>query len=950
MVSRSLMRLLPGVLALLAGAFVLLTYYSYTVYNLDPNGCEMSWSRPIYVKLDGFTSRQSRMGSKYNIYLYREGGIDEPNVSVTGIPVLFIPGNAGSYRQARSIGSYFSSMAVEKGVRFDVFTADLMEDFTAFHGRTLLDQAQYLNDAIEYILLLYKDSSQPRPGSVIIIGHSMGGIVARTLVTLPNYIPGSINTILTLSTPHTLPPLTFDHDITVIYDKVNQYWRRAFGTETGPLSNMLLISITGGQSDNMVPSDYTTVSSIVPPTHGFTVFSYSVPFVWTGVDHLAMVWCHQLRKAVGDALFDIIDESQPGKTVQLTERIDSFRKYLFTGLEKDDDFAATTELVLDSWNGENTTISTNGTTFELTSNKIGYAIWHHDTMPEASTLVCRQKTSMVDDENSHINVVHFNRNPDRPTRLVCYDAMHHSAKLPLAQPTDQYPFESRRTLSLTITEPKDIVALVNDPGRIVSPRVVHSVNESLWRLYRSGKSLSITSAYSEISLLSLSSSLISYSVRLEHSPKCTPRQTYFQPFFRQDIAADPSESRIHVNVVNRPVTIFTHSPSPFVPYKEPVEKLVIQVFTPETDCQDGAVPYELYITVDLLASVGNLALRYRTLVATLPLAVSCMLLLIQLLKYNKGVFIGFDDAMNVLIRFPLALIILSLIVLYAVLGVEVAQDLLRLVQIPPERANVNALKAVGFKQNDIFLGTADKHLWLLGPIFLLVAIGLCYLVHYFVQLVLKLGVKVAIAIAKQQMTEKKGSVQEQTSRRRFAIVAAVWLLVLFLVPFQIAFLGAAIYQLFNSGRALYGLRTSESVEGMRTAHNLFNFSIAVTMLFVWTAVINAPLFIVWVHNLSLKWSIAFSSYRNILSVLPVLLLVDSISRGSMLPRMHSPLQRTFTIILITYIATYAVLHGFLHTFMLHHLVNYLSAWLMVIYLDDPGTRHRVGRLLRRGVV
>jgi len=121
-------------------------------------------------------------------------------LQVKGVPVLFIPGNAGSYKQVRPIAAegatYFHDVlrhdpaAINAGARnLDFFTVDFNEDITAFHGQTMLDQAEYLNEAIAYILSLYhdprrseRDPDLPDPTSVIILGHSMGGIVARTML------------------------------------------------------------------------------------------------------------------------------------------------------------------------------------------------------------------------------------------------------------------------------------------------------------------------------------------------------------------------------------------------------------------------------------------------------------------------------------------------------------------------------------------------------------------------------------------------------------------------------------------------------------------------------------------------------------------------------------------------------------------------------------------------
>jgi len=62
------------------------------------------------------------------------------------------------------------------------------------------------------ILDRYRDSSEARaqhneskgvlPTSVILVGHSMGGFVARAAVVHPGLRKGSVETVLTLSSPH----------------------------------------------------------------------------------------------------------------------------------------------------------------------------------------------------------------------------------------------------------------------------------------------------------------------------------------------------------------------------------------------------------------------------------------------------------------------------------------------------------------------------------------------------------------------------------------------------------------------------------------------------------------------------------------------------------------------------------------------------------------------------
>lgn len=102
---------------------------------------------------------------------------------------------------------------------------------------------------------------------------------------------------------------------------------------------MTLISIAGGGLDTVVPSDYASLASLVPETHGFTVFTSSIPRVWTGMDHLEITFCDQLRKVLIRALYDVVDVNRPAQTRPRAERMRSFKKWLLTGME---DFAERT--------------------------------------------------------------------------------------------------------------------------------------------------------------------------------------------------------------------------------------------------------------------------------------------------------------------------------------------------------------------------------------------------------------------------------------------------------------------------------------------------------------------------------------------------------------------------------------------------------------------------------
>jgi glycosylphosphatidylinositol deacylase len=69
--------LLTLVTTTVATLFLVGIIHSFTSRQLDTKGCRMSYMRPSFAKLTDFDTEHTRFASKYSVYLYREGGVDE---------------------------------------------------------------------------------------------------------------------------------------------------------------------------------------------------------------------------------------------------------------------------------------------------------------------------------------------------------------------------------------------------------------------------------------------------------------------------------------------------------------------------------------------------------------------------------------------------------------------------------------------------------------------------------------------------------------------------------------------------------------------------------------------------------------------------------------------------------------------------------------------------------
>uniref|UniRef100_A0A8U8ANV7 GPI inositol-deacylase n=1 Tax=Geospiza parvula TaxID=87175 RepID=A0A8U8ANV7_GEOPR len=310
-------RRLPALAALFYGALAALVLLGVrdVMFLYEENRCSMTYmyEYPEYQKIK-LPKKTARRYPAYELYLYGEGNYAEENKNLllTGIPVLFLPGNAGSYKQVRSLGSIALRKAedVDFKYHFNFFSVNFNEELVALYGGSLQRQTKFVHECIKVILKLYKDR-EFAPSSVAIVGHSMGGLVARALLTLKNFKPELINLLITQATPHIAPVMPLDRYLTDFYTAVNNHWI----LKAQDLRNLTTLSVAGGFRDYQVRSGLAFLPRLSQHDSALSVVSSAVPRAWASTDHLSIVWCKELILATIRAFFDLIDEN----TRQITE-------------------------------------------------------------------------------------------------------------------------------------------------------------------------------------------------------------------------------------------------------------------------------------------------------------------------------------------------------------------------------------------------------------------------------------------------------------------------------------------------------------------------------------------------------------------------------------------------------------------------------------------------------
>ncbi|KAK0173019.1 hypothetical protein PV328_006274 [Microctonus aethiopoides] len=274
--------------------------------NHEPSTCDLTYMFEypefVSIKLDDKTKDKY---PQYGLYAYGEGYTAEKlrQMKYSGIPVLFIPGNAGSHEQVRSIASISLRMSLKRrtSFHFDYFTISFNEGLSALSGGVIEKQTEYIPICIQRILSLYNGKLD----QIVVIGHSMGGVVARA--ALIHYSSSNISQasiLINLASPH-VPLVAFDKTFANYYDNITNHADRIKKTGT------TVISIGGGPRDHMV-----TTSQIIDPLADLNVLSTAIPNVWTSLDHLSILWCKQFVIALVRGLFDSVEIT--GRTAKIT--------------------------------------------------------------------------------------------------------------------------------------------------------------------------------------------------------------------------------------------------------------------------------------------------------------------------------------------------------------------------------------------------------------------------------------------------------------------------------------------------------------------------------------------------------------------------------------------------------------------------------------------------------
>ncbi|KAH9948731.1 GPI-inositol-deacylase [Amylocystis lapponica] len=857
------------------------------VRTLSPQGCRMSWMSPSYVLQSAFDETWSPLAKRYSLWLYREVGWETGELH--GSPVLFIPGNAGSSHQVRSIASsaarqyYATPFQVSPEFEntahkaLDVFALEFNEDLSAFHGPTLDAETAYAAASIAYILSLY-----PSPTSLIILAHSMGGAVATALLPHPN-----ISAIITMSAPHTLPPARLDRRVDALYAD-NQ---PALLDDPTPI-----LSLCGGATDLMVPSE----SCILPPVSGpyrRTVFTSALEGSWTGVGHREMVWCHQVRWRVARAALELtaVAGAPPAerglvldtwlrdghtlppavkdapKTLDL--RTAGGLETLPTGLDLvlRDPHAARTYLIPFS--------SGSNTTFVLYVRGTIIPIAPRTPLPlRASVFLCQNDrcSALAPD------VLKLVPNPVIGASFPVPDEGSDESEGVVVFEADLAPVPDGALVAVRIDDADGRGWIV---GGFVDAEEVDSITEMFGTLFTSVSIvLSPKALRTRIVITNLlSDALLVYRLTPTFKQPAACAEALFPPLLQH--TSHPAETHYYPLASSRPIFLHTHATGPY--HTSRVRGLVLTVYS---SGEDTCAVESLALRVDWWGTLGRWGPRYASAVASWAVGIVALLLFYVWGTVDKG---GHTPSVSAALTY------------FTLRTLPVLLPLSFIISLLPLPAG-------------LWLGNRGEALFaVLAPLLLLVATGAVGIVSGILAVTQWVMGRIIRAIGLGRIREDQSV---RTTRNSIFSMGLVFALIFLLVPWQVAFLGCWIYHFYTCAAGVYIPSLPPSVSpsiplimrrsptpssprsssppsvppspppGVSSPPSTHNQNSHLLLLLTLLLPLAAPVLAVWVRTLiSAGPGAPWGADHNVLCVAPALLFVERAGAGE---RIFSSRSRT----------------------------------------------------------
>lgn len=167
---------------------------------------------------------------------------------------------------------------------------DFQEELSALHPSLLKRQAYCLNHAVLFIQKL--DYS-----SILLVGHSMGGVVALSSIIELSYDISKVTALITLASPIMAPPVNLDVSIALFYRSMHHNWQSSLDS----MKQILIVSIANGEADRMINSELTQLPAIIR-NQSVSIFLNGIPELRSSHNHDGIIECSEVIKTINKVI------------------------------------------------------------------------------------------------------------------------------------------------------------------------------------------------------------------------------------------------------------------------------------------------------------------------------------------------------------------------------------------------------------------------------------------------------------------------------------------------------------------------------------------------------------------------------------------------------------------------------------------------------------------------
>lgn len=791
----------------------------------------------------------------------------------------------------------------------------------------------------------------------------MGGIVARLMMLKSNHPKNSVDTIITLSSPHAYPPVPLDKGVEEVYTSINTRWREHANTT-------LLISLSGGILDNQLSSEPASLplGRIWYRDTSLSAFTSSLAGLWSGVDHLAMMWCDQLRERIARGVLNI-----EGRERSIYQRREEWRRMLGIAIDHLDDQRITTFLSKDSHmeSQESPTENQVSTTY-----KISDAI---DRQQESFDLFTSHSVGLDTsfgppiDQQADIRVeLCTSDNVCRyilPSAYDLYPPATLDAQFPRAEERYEMPGKGIRRLTLSLkqmkTEMIDIIRIERirdssdangfvDSGWTGQARYI-SIMPHFWKsAYIPFQLETLSTPPSKETIVSgIDSSLFAYDLYIVPSLAASKCKAGYPPMLKiQSLSTGDTQYYPGVQTGSRYV-LTLHATSPYMPPAAVDSSATSFNLLLDTCAQiDG-----ISIRINWKVSAGLLVSRYRAAMVAFPLAIIVLASGLVWNEYDRGgewnehIYSSLALFLNQYFTGDFASLTSTLVQRSTLLLPLLLTTSISLLMIQKSALQSYSSEGLPASLNNLSLGIPTSSLsftLLLDVLFMTASYGIAILVSFAVDLMFRI-----IATLCKFMPQSREKVQNKDPfapfrRPRATIISAILfsLLVWLAIPIQFVYLVLFLIQILSTTQSV-----CKSSQYHLEAHNqdhanqqklLFN-------IFIRLLPFNAPALLIWTRNLLRGYfGLLSGSDHNILAVIGFLFITQISSSGQILHRSTSrqvsickeKLLRVLMLIphfhricsmitlgLFAFVSGYALAYGIRYTYILFDFANIIMLWL-----------------------